>query len=129
MPCDFYLWRFIQDCGFLPPVPADLPDLRHRIARITSVTNSPMDSVTSGTPIKHLLACSVGQIKVTLENKVPNCKQTNKNTAKEKRLFINLLIADVENDYYSSSGNIVPWSASGRQIEAGITSERFCCSS
>ncbi|GFV80331.1 uncharacterized protein TNCV_4957341 [Trichonephila clavipes] len=40
--CDFYLWGFIKDCVYLPPLPADLPDLRHMIeaavARITSDT-------------------------------------------------------------------------------------------
>ncbi|GFU71882.1 uncharacterized protein TNCV_1628231 [Trichonephila clavipes] len=29
--CDFYLWSFINDCVYVPPLPADLPDLRHRI--------------------------------------------------------------------------------------------------
>ncbi|GFV22031.1 hypothetical protein TNCV_4527161 [Trichonephila clavipes] len=26
MPCDFYLWGFIKDCVYVPPLPADLPD-------------------------------------------------------------------------------------------------------
>ncbi|GFV95963.1 uncharacterized protein TNCV_2096321 [Trichonephila clavipes] len=30
-PCDFYLWGFIKDCVQVPPLPADLLDLRHRI--------------------------------------------------------------------------------------------------
>ncbi|GFT17277.1 uncharacterized protein TNCV_4806041 [Trichonephila clavipes] len=41
-PCDFYLRGFIKDCEYVPPLPADLPNLRHRIeiavARITSDT-------------------------------------------------------------------------------------------
>ncbi|GFX46905.1 uncharacterized protein TNCV_4040491 [Trichonephila clavipes] len=41
-PCDFYLWEFIKNCVYAPPLPADLPDLRHMIAaavaRITSDT-------------------------------------------------------------------------------------------
>ncbi|GFT70450.1 uncharacterized protein TNCV_2658731 [Trichonephila clavipes] len=41
-PCDFYLWGFIKDCVYVPPLPADLPDLRRgieaAIARITSDT-------------------------------------------------------------------------------------------
>ncbi|GFW28399.1 uncharacterized protein TNCV_4640641 [Trichonephila clavipes] len=40
--CDFYVWGFIKDCAHVPPLPADLPDLRHRIeaavARISSDT-------------------------------------------------------------------------------------------
>lgn len=27
-PCDFYLWGFIKDHVYVPPLPADLPDLR-----------------------------------------------------------------------------------------------------
>ncbi|GFX92811.1 gag-pol [Trichonephila clavipes] len=41
-PCDFYLLGLIYDCVYVPLLPADLPDLRHRVeaavARITSVT-------------------------------------------------------------------------------------------
>ncbi|GFX53731.1 uncharacterized protein TNCV_1596771 [Trichonephila clavipes] len=42
--CDLYLWRFIKDCAYLPPLSSDYPDLRHRIeaavARITSDTQN-----------------------------------------------------------------------------------------
>ncbi|GFV53799.1 uncharacterized protein TNCV_1592221 [Trichonephila clavipes] len=41
-PCDLYLWELIKDYMYVPPFPADLPDLRHRIeaaaARISSDT-------------------------------------------------------------------------------------------
>ncbi|GFX18749.1 uncharacterized protein TNCV_3019071 [Trichonephila clavipes] len=41
-PCDFYLWGFIKDCVYVPRLPADLSDLRHRmeadVARISSDT-------------------------------------------------------------------------------------------
>ncbi|GFX66186.1 uncharacterized protein TNCV_738471 [Trichonephila clavipes] len=41
-PCDFCLWGFIKDCVYVSPLPADLPDLRHRmeadVARIYSDT-------------------------------------------------------------------------------------------
>ncbi|GFV15796.1 DUF4817 domain-containing protein [Trichonephila clavipes] len=41
-PCVFYLWRFIKDCMYVPPLPADLSDLRYRmeadVARISSDT-------------------------------------------------------------------------------------------
>ncbi|GFW89913.1 uncharacterized protein TNCV_4196011 [Trichonephila clavipes] len=67
-PWDFYLWELIRDCVYVPPLPADLPDLRHRIeaavARITSDTlNNVWDElvyrldeyrVTNETHIKHL---------------------------------------------------------------------------
>ncbi|GFY21757.1 uncharacterized protein TNCV_1169011 [Trichonephila clavipes] len=39
-PCDFYLWGFVKDCVYVPPLPNDLPGLRYKIeaavARITS---------------------------------------------------------------------------------------------
>ncbi|GFW17035.1 hypothetical protein TNCV_2761591 [Trichonephila clavipes] len=44
MLCDFHLWRFIKDRVYVPPLPADLSDLRHRteaaVATITSDTLS-----------------------------------------------------------------------------------------
>ncbi|GFY33600.1 uncharacterized protein TNCV_4591621 [Trichonephila clavipes] len=40
--CDFYLGGLTKACVYVPPLPVDLPDLRHRIeaavARITSDT-------------------------------------------------------------------------------------------
>ncbi|GFX52081.1 uncharacterized protein TNCV_4654101 [Trichonephila clavipes] len=59
-PCDFYLWGFIKDCVYVLPLPADLPDERHRIgaaiSRITAGTkfgmNSPIDLIFSS---KHLM--------------------------------------------------------------------------
>lgn len=40
MPCDFFLWGFIKDHVYIPPLPNDLPQLRHitedHIASITS---------------------------------------------------------------------------------------------
>ncbi|GFW24492.1 uncharacterized protein TNCV_607331 [Trichonephila clavipes] len=41
-PCDLHLWQFIKNTVYVPSLPDDLPDLRHRIeaavARITSDT-------------------------------------------------------------------------------------------
>ncbi|GFS80828.1 uncharacterized protein TNCV_1334561 [Trichonephila clavipes] len=67
-PCDFYVWGFIKNNVYVPPLPADFPDLRHRIeaavARITSDTlNNVWDELayrldvvhgTNGTHIEHL---------------------------------------------------------------------------
>ena len=30
-PCDFFLWGFVKDTVFVPPMPANLQDLRNRI--------------------------------------------------------------------------------------------------
>jgi len=30
-PCDFFLWGFVKDTVFVPPLPANLQDLRNRI--------------------------------------------------------------------------------------------------
>ncbi|GFW58511.1 uncharacterized protein TNCV_718121 [Trichonephila clavipes] len=67
-PWDFYLWRFIKDCVFVPQLSVDLPDLIYRIeaavARIASDTmNKVWDElayrlnvcrVTNGAFIEHL---------------------------------------------------------------------------
>ncbi|KAJ4438522.1 hypothetical protein ANN_14467 [Periplaneta americana] len=34
--CDFYLWGFIKDRVYVPPLPADLPDLRQRIEAVVA---------------------------------------------------------------------------------------------
>ncbi|GFV70658.1 uncharacterized protein TNCV_3842371 [Trichonephila clavipes] len=68
IPCNFYLWGFIKDCVYVLPLPADLPDIRHKIeaavAKITSDTpNKVWDElvyqldvcrVTNGAHIEHL---------------------------------------------------------------------------
>ncbi|GFW94435.1 uncharacterized protein TNCV_2701561 [Trichonephila clavipes] len=67
-PCDLYLWGFIKDCEYVPPLPGHLPGLRHRIesvvARITLDTlNKVWDELTyrfdvcrgmNGSHIEHL---------------------------------------------------------------------------
>jgi hypothetical protein len=38
IPCDFFLWGYVTDCVFIPPVPQDLSDLwRRNIAAIAEV--------------------------------------------------------------------------------------------
>ncbi|GFV32034.1 uncharacterized protein TNCV_1688071 [Trichonephila clavipes] len=45
-PCDFYLWGFIKDCVYVPPIPSDLPDLRHRIvAAVSRLTSDTLNKV------------------------------------------------------------------------------------
>jgi hypothetical protein len=35
--CDLFLWGFIKDCVFVPPLPATLVDLRTRITAVVTV--------------------------------------------------------------------------------------------
>ncbi|GFW11404.1 uncharacterized protein TNCV_3809231 [Trichonephila clavipes] len=61
--CDFYLWGFIKNSVYVPPVPADLPDLRHRIeAELSDTLDKVYDElayrldvcrVTNGAHIEH----------------------------------------------------------------------------
>lgn len=45
-PCDFYLWGYIKDCVFVPPMPATLQEVRHRIvAAVNSVTTDQLRRV------------------------------------------------------------------------------------
>jgi len=38
-PCDFFLWGHVKECVYVPPLPADLDELRNRItAAANSVT-------------------------------------------------------------------------------------------
>ncbi|PNF43471.1 hypothetical protein B7P43_G10811, partial [Cryptotermes secundus] len=38
-PCDFFLWEFVKDADYIPPIPTNLNDLRNRItAAANSVT-------------------------------------------------------------------------------------------
>ncbi|XP_031330713.1 uncharacterized protein LOC116161496 [Photinus pyralis] len=67
-PCDFYLWGFIKDRVYVPPLPADLPDLRNRIeTAVAAITNETLIKVweelayrldvcqvTNGAHIEHL---------------------------------------------------------------------------
>jgi len=38
-PCDFFLWGYVKERVYVPPLPADLAELRNRImASVNSVT-------------------------------------------------------------------------------------------
>ena len=41
-PCDFFLWGYVKECVYVPPLPADLDELTNRITPAVS-------SVTEGT--------------------------------------------------------------------------------
>jgi hypothetical protein len=67
-PCDFFVWGFIKDRVFVPPLPATLVDLRTRVtAAITVIDHDMLQRVqqeldyrfdvcrvTSGAHIEHL---------------------------------------------------------------------------
>ena len=67
-PCDFFLWGFVKDTVFVPPIPANLQDLRNRITaavalvdrdRLTRVWNEmgyriDVCLITKGGHIEHL---------------------------------------------------------------------------
>jgi len=41
-PCDFFLWGFVKDIVFVPPLPANLQDLRNRITAAVAVVDRDM---------------------------------------------------------------------------------------
>ena len=41
-PCDFFLWRFVKDTVFVPPLPANLQDLRNRITAAVALVDRDM---------------------------------------------------------------------------------------
>jgi len=67
-PCDFFLWVYIKDRVYVPPMPRDLPQLRQRIVEAVAAIEHQMlqrvwheldyridiCSVTKGGHIKHL---------------------------------------------------------------------------
>jgi hypothetical protein len=68
MPCDFFLWGYVKDWVFVPPLPLDLADLKARIIAAVKNIDAPMLThvwqelayridvchVTHGAHIKHL---------------------------------------------------------------------------
>jgi len=45
-PCDFYLWGYIKERVFVPPMPANLQNLRHRIEEaVNSITRDQLTRV------------------------------------------------------------------------------------
>ena len=41
-PCDFFLWGFVKDTVIVPPLPADLQDLRIRITAAVALVDCDM---------------------------------------------------------------------------------------
>jgi len=41
-PCDFFLWGFVKDTAFVPPLPANLQDLRNRITAAVTLVDRDM---------------------------------------------------------------------------------------
>jgi len=41
-PCDFFLWGFVKDTVFVPPLPANLQDLRNRITAAVTLVDRDM---------------------------------------------------------------------------------------
>jgi hypothetical protein len=41
-PCVFFFWGFVKDTAFVPPLPADLRDLRNRITAAVALFNRDM---------------------------------------------------------------------------------------
>jgi len=45
-PCDFFLWGYVKECVYVPPLPADLDELTNRItAEVKSVTEDTLRRV------------------------------------------------------------------------------------
>ena len=48
-PCDFFLWGHVKERVYVPPLPADLDELRNRItAAVNSVTEDTLRRVWDG---------------------------------------------------------------------------------
>ena len=41
-PCDFFVWGFVKDTVFVPPLPAYLQDLRNRITAAVALVDRDM---------------------------------------------------------------------------------------
>jgi len=41
-PCDFFFWGFVKDTVFVPPLPANLQDLRNRITAAVALVDRDM---------------------------------------------------------------------------------------
>ena len=41
-PCDFFLWGFVKDTVYVPPLPANLQDLRNRITAAVALVDRDM---------------------------------------------------------------------------------------
>ena len=41
-PCDFFLWGYVKDQVYIPPLPASIPELKVRIRTATETITSDM---------------------------------------------------------------------------------------
>jgi hypothetical protein len=44
-PCDFFLWGYVKDQVYVPPVPASIPELKVRIRTATETITADMQTV------------------------------------------------------------------------------------
>jgi len=45
-PCDFFLWGYVKECAYVPPLPADLDDFTNKItAAVKFVTEDTLRCV------------------------------------------------------------------------------------
>jgi hypothetical protein len=42
-PCDFFLWGYVKDAVYVPPLPQDLPELRQRTSIATAIETRDVD--------------------------------------------------------------------------------------
>jgi hypothetical protein len=59
MPCDFFLWGYIKDRAFVPPLPRDLADLKARIIAPVKNIDAPMLTHVWQEPEYHIHVCRV----------------------------------------------------------------------
>jgi len=62
-PCDFFLWGYVKDQVYVPPLPASIPELKVRIRTAIETITADMEEldycvdvcrITKGTYIEHL---------------------------------------------------------------------------
>jgi hypothetical protein len=41
-PCDFFLWHYVKDQVYVPPIPASIPELKVRISTATETITADM---------------------------------------------------------------------------------------
>ena len=60
-PCDFFLWRFVKDTVFVPPVPANLQALLDRITAAVALIDRDMLTSVWNELDYRLDVCHIGQ--------------------------------------------------------------------
>ncbi len=60
-PCDFFLWGYVKERVYVPPLPADLDELTNRItAAVNSVTEGTFRRVWDELSYRVDVVCSAG---------------------------------------------------------------------